>query len=38
LEYIDDTELVEITPKNIRVRKIILDPVEARRQSKLLKK
>ncbi|HSX48679.1 MAG TPA: translational GTPase TypA [Candidatus Saccharimonadales bacterium] len=38
LEYIDDTELVEITPKNIRVRKIILNPVEARRQSKLLKK
>ena len=37
LEYIDDTELVEVTPKNIRVRKIILDPVEARRQSKLLK-
>ncbi|CAN5289336.1 translational GTPase TypA [soil metagenome] len=38
LEYIDDTELVEVTPKNIRVRKIILDPVEARRQSKLLKR
>lgn len=38
LEYIDDTELVEVTPKNIRVRKIILDPVEARRQAKLLKR
>lgn len=34
LEYIDDTELVEITPKNIRVRKIILDQVEARRKKK----
>ncbi len=38
LEYIDDSELVEITPKNIRIRKIILDAVEARRQAKLLKK
>lgn len=38
LEYIDDSELVEITPKNIRIRKIILDIIEARRQSKLLKK
>ena len=38
LEYIDDSELVEITPKNIRIRKIILDAVEARRQTKLLKK
>ncbi len=38
LEYIDDSELVEVTPKNIRVRKIILDPVMARKQSKLLKK
>ncbi len=34
LEYIDDTELVEITPKSIRVRKIILDQVEARRKKK----
>jgi len=25
LEYIDDTELVEITPKNIRIRKIDLN-------------
>ncbi len=31
LEYIADDELVEITPKNIRIRKIILDEVEARR-------
>lgn len=34
LEYIDDTELVEITPKNIRLRKIILDQVEERRKKK----
>lgn len=31
LEYIDDTELVEVTPKNIRIRKIILDEAENRR-------
>lgn len=32
LEYIDDTELVEVTPINVRIRKIILDEVEARRK------
>lgn len=32
LEYIGDDELVEVTPKNIRIRKKILDEVEARRQ------
>jgi GTP-binding protein len=32
LEYIADDELVEVTPKNIRIRKIILDEVEARRK------
>ncbi len=37
LEYIDDTELVEITPKSIRIRKIILDEVEARKAAKLAK-
>ena len=37
LEYIDDTELVEITPKNIRIRKSILDEIEARKQAKLAK-
>lgn len=37
LEYIDDTELVEVTPKSIRIRKIILDEIEARKQAKLLK-
>jgi GTP-binding protein len=31
LEYIGDDELVEVTPQNIRIRKVILDEVEARR-------
>lgn len=31
IEYISDDELVEVTPKNIRIRKTILDEVEARR-------
>jgi GTP-binding protein len=31
LEYIDDTELVEVTPQNIRIRKMILDEQEERR-------
>lgn len=31
LEYIDDTELVEVTPKNIRLRKKILDEAEEKR-------
>lgn len=35
LEYVDDTELVEITPKSVRIRKIILDEVEARKQAAL---
>ncbi len=38
LEYIDDTELVEVTPKSVRIRKIILDEVEARKAAKLAKK
>ncbi len=37
LEYIDDTELVEITPKSVRIRKVILDEVEARKAAKLAK-
>jgi GTP-binding protein len=37
LEYIDDSELVEVTPKSIRIRKIILDEIAARKQAKLLK-
>ena len=32
LEYIDESELVEVTPKNIRIRKIILDQLEERRK------
>ncbi|HKC04566.1 MAG TPA: translational GTPase TypA [Patescibacteria group bacterium] len=37
LEYIDDTELVEVTPKSIRIRKVILNETEARKQAKLSK-
>ncbi len=32
LEYIGDDELVEVTPQNIRIRKIVLDEVEERRK------
>jgi len=32
LEYIDDTELVEITPKSIRIRKIIVDEADEKRK------
>ncbi|WKZ25775.1 MAG: translational GTPase TypA [bacterium] len=35
LEYIDDTELVEVTPKTIRIRKIILDEAEAKRKKSM---
>jgi len=38
LEYINDTELVEVTPKNIRIRKIILDEKEERKNRQLSKK
>jgi GTP-binding protein len=31
LEYIEDDELVELTPKNIRIRKKILDESMRRR-------
>jgi GTP-binding protein len=34
LEYIDDTELVEVTPKNIRIRKIILDEILAKKAAR----
>jgi GTP-binding protein len=37
LEYIDDTELVEVTPKSVRIRKIILDELEERRRQRNLK-
>jgi GTP-binding protein len=32
LEYIGDDELVEVTPKNIRIRKVTLDEMQARRK------
>lgn len=38
LEYIGDDELVEVTPKNVRIRKMILDEAEARRLSRGIKK
>jgi GTP-binding protein len=34
LEYIGDDELVEATPKSVRIRKMILDEDEAKRKSK----
>ena len=37
LEYIGDDELVEVTPKNIRIRKLILDEAEAKRQARGIK-
>ncbi|MFA5076672.1 MAG: translational GTPase TypA [Patescibacteria group bacterium] len=35
LEYIGEDELVEVTPKNVRIRKTILDKSEAKRQTML---
>jgi len=37
LEYIGDDELVEVTPKSIRIRKVVLDEAEARRQARGIK-
>jgi GTP-binding protein len=34
LEWIEDDEIVEVTPKNIRVRKKYLDPTTRKRMSK----
>ncbi|MDO5657149.1 MAG: translational GTPase TypA [Paracoccus sp. (in: a-proteobacteria)] len=34
ISYIDDDELVEVTPKNIRLRKRYLDPHERKRQAR----
>ena len=34
LAYIEDDELVEVTPKSIRLRKVYLDPNERKRQSR----
>ena len=36
LEYIDDTELVEVTPKSVRIRKIALSELESKRSRKIL--
>ena len=33
LEYINEDELVEVTPHHLRIRKILLDPVERKRKS-----
>jgi GTP-binding protein len=35
LEFIDDDELLEVTPHNIRLRKKLLTEVERRRESRL---
>ena len=37
IAYIDDDELVEVTPKAIRIRKRHLDPHERKRHSRALK-
>ncbi|MFA6428120.1 MAG: translational GTPase TypA [Candidatus Buchananbacteria bacterium] len=37
LEYINDEELVEVTPQNIRIRKKVLDLNKAKRESKGIK-
>jgi GTP-binding protein len=34
MEMIRDDEYLEITPKSLRLRKIILDEIERKRQSK----
>ena len=36
LEYIQEDELVEVTPKSMRIRKIILSEVERKRKSSAL--
>lgn len=37
LEWIEDDEIVEITPKNIRIRKRYLDPIVRKRMSRKIK-
>ena len=34
LEWIEDDEILEITPQNVRIRKKYLDPNERRRMSR----
>ena len=36
LEYIDDSELVEVTPKSVRIRKIALSELESKRSRRVL--
>ena len=38
IAYIEDDELVEVTPKNIRLRKAVLDPTERKRSERSSKK
>ena len=37
IAYIDDDEMVEVTPENIRLRKAILDPHERKRAKRSAK-
>jgi GTP-binding protein len=37
IAYIDEDELVEVTPKSIRIRKLFLDPHERKRHARSLK-
>ena len=37
IAYIDEDELVEVTPKSIRIRKVYLDPHERKRHARALK-
>ena len=37
MEYIQQDECIEVTPKNIRMRKVILDEDERKRVSKSMK-
>jgi GTP-binding protein len=34
LQYINDEEMVEVTPQNVRIRKQYLDPTERKRHAK----
>jgi GTP-binding protein len=33
MEYIAEDEYLEVTPKSLRIRKIILDPIERKRDA-----
>ena len=34
LDFIEDDELLEVTPKNLRLRKIELDPIKRKRMNR----